>query len=197
MASASTLPLQPFTTPTGRTGRIQDEDVTFANMVERYQRVVFAVALRVVRNREDAEDVVQEVWLRASRGLAGLRDHGRLLPWLCSISHNCALNAISAGGDWHRAISCDIDVDPASLIPAPADEGPEQRAIADDDRAQVLAAMMTLPARDRRILILRDLRCLPYAEISKMLDISTGNAEVSVFRARARLRSRMGGPHGA
>ena len=55
---------------------------------------------------------------------------------------------------------------------------------------------MTLTERDRRMLILREFKGLPYAEIGKVLNISTGNAEVSVFRARARLRHRLSTPRG-
>ena len=196
MAYASTLPFPLSKTSTGGLKPTNDEDHAFVDLVERYERVVYHVALRVVRNREDAEDVAQEVWLRVARSQTGLRDQSRLLPWLCRISHNCAVSLAISRRDRLQVPTSDTDEDPFSVISAPASEGPEQQVISIADQREVRTALMTLPERDRRMLILREFKGLPYAEIGKVLNISTGNAEVSVFRARARLRDRLSTPGG-
>jgi RNA polymerase sigma-70 factor (ECF subfamily) len=167
------------------------EDLTLSTLVEQYERIVFQVALRIVHNREDAEDICQEVWLKVARSLPNLRDRSRILPWLCRISHNCALSFVSAHRARLQALAYAPEDDVVAAVPGPTADEPEQQAMASAIIANLRAALMTLAERDRKVLILREFKGLPYAEIGEVLKISTGNAEVSVHRARARLRARM------
>lgn len=192
MAYPTTLPLPLSKAAACGADSPPDDFCDFSEIAERHERVVYHVALRVVRNREDAEDVAQEVWLRVARSLPSLRDQSRLLPWLCRITHNCAMNFLSTRRN--RLQVPPSDDDPFAVLPGPASEEPEHQTILDADRSEMRSALMTLAERDRRILILREVEGLPYVEIGKVLNISTGNAEVAGFRARARLRQRLGTP---
>lgn len=187
MALAERLPIPLRDSPAGRRSAQQQE---LADLVQRYDRTVYNVALGLVHNRQDAEDISQEVWIKVAHNLANLRDQERFLPWLYRISRNCSLTFLSSQRTRSQATACALgeDDDLTTNLPSPASDSPEHQAISEVERREVWNALMALSESDRQVLVLREFQELPYADIARILNISRGNAEVRVFRARLRFR---------
>lgn len=164
-----------------------DEGATFDEIVGRYDRTVHNIVRSLVHNPQDVEDVSQEVWIKVANNLANLRDQERLLPWLYRISRNCALSFLTTQKNRQQVANTDED-DIVDTLASPLTDGPEAQAISVVERREVWAALAELSPADRTVLLLREFRELPYADIARELNISRGNAEVRVFRARTRFR---------
>jgi RNA polymerase sigma-70 factor (ECF subfamily) len=161
----------------------------FAQLVKQHEHTIYSLVLRVVRNPDDARDVVQDVWMRVALRLPQLREPERFTPWLRRIARNCALDFYNAKKSRPQtAPRREEDEDaPFDMVDATPD-GPEQQIVSLDERRKVWETLGGLSEADRTILYLREHQDLPYAEIAKVLAISSNAAEVRVFRARERFR---------
>lgn len=158
-----------------------------------------ATALRLSRNRADADDLVQETLLRAWRAIATFRRGTRFEPWLFTILHNAFLNRRRRDKLAPAAVDPET-LDPpdrAEIVPSirSLDEVP---ALADrhfDDR--VKEAVDALPDIFRVPFLLFSLGGMSYEEIARELSIPVGTVMSRLFRARAQLRARLAPPDGA
>ncbi len=170
----------------------------FEDLVRATYGDVFSLALRLLGNEEDACDVVQEAYIRAYRGLARFRGDAAVGTWLYRITANCASSHRSRLQRLRRHNRLD---DAASLPDTRPVADPEGMATAAMERAEVAAALRSLPARLRAVIVLRDIYDLPHGAIATELGISEGAAKVRLHRARKRLRedlfSRAAGSGGA
>ena len=166
------------------------DPVAFRDLVQAHERAIFNLALGIVRNAEDAADVVQDVWVRVARSLPQLRDPERFSPWLHRIARNCSMDFYKdRKGQPQPDRGRDRDTeDPSLEVPDSADYAPEEQLLSLDERRKVWEALGALSETDRTILYLRETRELPYAELAKILGISRNAAEVRFFRARERFR---------
>lgn len=176
-------------------------------IVATYRPRLHALALRFTRNHHDAEDIVQDAFLRAFRAAPEFRGDSSLGTWLHSIVTNLARNRY-----WywqrrkkHETVSLDAPVNGANKLAlgevlaredATTSEQVEQFDLAD----QIGQGMARLSERDRRILELRNIRNATYTEIASALEIELGTVKSRIFRARDRLRTivndRFGGDSG-
>lgn len=159
----------------------------FAQLVQHYQAAVFRTVVRIIHDRDDANDVVQDVWLRASSQLAQLRDPKLFAPWLLRIARNRSIDSQRAKKRRPESASpanlnMQFDVVDTTLT------DPAQRLILLHDQQMVRETLSLLTEADRTILILREVRGMEYAEIATALGTSRNAAEVRAFRARARFR---------
>ena len=153
----------------------------FEEVVRRYQRRVYGVALRIVRAHDVADDVAQEAFVRAWRSLDRF-DLGRPFgPWVCRIAANLAVNHVRSP----RAREEGLPEGPAET--RDPDPGP-LGAVLDTEARQVLdAAVAALPAEQRAVFVLRAVEEMSYAEIAEALSLSPGTVMSRLFRARERL----------
>jgi RNA polymerase sigma-70 factor (ECF subfamily) len=159
-------------------------DIDLAALVDTYSALLFRVAHAILRNPAEAEDVVQEVFLRVlkhRRSLPAVRD---MRVWLVRIAWNLAL-------DRRRGIRPDQldDIFAATLIGRnlPADQAiDEQRSM-----KSVLLEMERLPKKERQVLLLTALEELSAAEIAAITERSESAVRAMLFRARTRLRERL------
>ena len=158
----------------------------FEEVVRRYQRRVYGVALRIVRAHDVADDVAQEAFVRAWRSLDRF-DLGRPFgPWVCRIAANLAVNHVRSP----RAREEGLPEGPAET-PAP-DPGP-LGAVLDEEAGRLLdAAVAQLPAEQRAVFVLRAVEEMSYAEIAEALSLSPGTVMSRLFRARERLARALG-----
>lgn len=174
----------------GLVGRAQAGDVeAFETLVRRYQGWVFTMALRMVGNRAEAEDVAQEVFFKAYRGLAAFQGASRFTTWLYAIaSHHC-LNHMKARG--RRGAFRGSDA-PAAVERLP-DGAPRADALL--ERAEfariVQAEMAHLTEEHRLILVLRDIQGLSYEEIARTLGLELGTVRSRLHRARMEMKARL------
>jgi RNA polymerase sigma-70 factor (sigma-E family) len=135
------------------------------------------LAMLLVGDQQSAEDVVQDAFLRLYRGLAGLRDRDKALPYLRTSVVNGARSALRAR---RRALL-------RRAAHQPAVWSAESAALDGEDRRAVLAAVARLPRRSREVLALRYYLDLPDHEIAETLGVSRGTVSSTASRAMAAL----------
>jgi RNA polymerase sigma-70 factor (ECF subfamily) len=155
----------------------------FEELVRRHQRRVYAVALRIVRRHDLADDVVQEAFVRAHQNLArfdGARPFG---PWICRIAANQAVNRLRSPVAREQPL-------PEGHAETPAASPDPLTGVLEDEARRVLdAALGELPAEQRAVFVLRTVEELSYKEIAETLGIPEGSVMSRLFRARERLRA--------
>lgn len=156
----------------------------FDELMRRYERLVYRVAVSFVSTPENAFDVTQTVFLKAYRGLGSFRSEANLKTWLLRITHNEAINFLrSASGReaGHERIEAFADV-------LPGRDSQESDLLARERRAELEKAMGKLNERYRLAVVLRYFQGLDIAEISAVLGCSEGVTKNILFRSVKTLR---------
>jgi RNA polymerase sigma-70 factor (ECF subfamily) len=167
-----------------------DQDA-FGVLVRRHQRQVYALALRMLRDTEEASEATQEVFLAAWQGLHGFRGDARFATWLYRIAYNYCLRLAA-----HRRRDAAVQ---AELSAASAREQTPERTLSaasaqDAEREMcdtVRGEIANLPPKYRVVVILRHLQELSYEEIAEVLRVPIGTVKTHLFRARAMLKERL------
>ena len=171
----------------------------FDEMVSRYWDRIYVMVHQLLRNQQDAEEVTQDAFIRAHRGLDRFRGDSAFSTWLYQIATNLARNRYWYW--WRRkrdkSISIDAPVNAesdttlADLLPAEL-ETPEDATVTQELVDSVASTMGRLSAKHREILILRNVKNLSYEEIASILGISVGTVKSRIARARESLRAKLG-----
>lgn len=162
----------------------------FAVIVERYQRDIYNLAYRSTYNRQDAEDITQETFLRALRGLASYDTTRPLRTWLYAIAANICRDWARRRGsrpDTVELLESDAVDEPAATSSQPQDVVAER-----ETRAAVERAVMELPPDYRLPVVLFYMRGVPQAEIAEIMGVSLSVVKNRLFRARSRLKVMLG-----
>jgi RNA polymerase sigma-70 factor (ECF subfamily) len=166
----------------------------FEQIVRHYSGMVFSLAARLV-GPADAEDVVQETFLRAWHGLARFRGESSLKTWLYAIALNRArarhgtlsrLRAVftpGRTGEDDLFASLDAAADPAL--------SPEENAVLAERRRRLREAVRALPDEFRTAVVLRDLEGLSYEEVAEVLVVPVGTVRSRLARGRALLKEKL------
>lgn len=169
---------------------------TFESIVDEYQRRLYGFALRMTGNREDAEEIVQDAFVRAYRALNKMdpeqRAELRLQPWLYTITLNVTRNRLRSKRPTNVAL--DALADPDALLNE-TQEGPDQpEAIVErgTDMALVEQALLQLPMHLRAAATLRFIEGRSHPEIAEILDQPIGTVKSHVHRAVRILRRILG-----
>jgi RNA polymerase sigma-70 factor (ECF subfamily) len=158
----------------------------FEELVIAYQHRVFGVALRMLGSAAEAQEVAQEVFLRAHRGLSGFRGDAKLSTWLYAIASRLCLNRMQSG---ERRLARQGE----EVLLRLADEArrPDAALERSELEAALARAIAELPEERRIVVVLRDLEGLSYEEISEVLDLELGTVRSRLHRARADLRDKL------
>jgi len=161
----------------------------FEEVVRRYQRRVYATALRIVRRHDLADDVTQETFLRAHRALASY-DRGRPFgPWICRIAANLAINHVRSPEAREEA----LDEAAFDRSTGAASDGPLDAMLEKEAQRVLEEAVGRLPPEQRAVFVLRTFENLSYKEIAEALDLSAGTVMSRLSRAREKLRGALAG----
>jgi RNA polymerase sigma-70 factor (ECF subfamily) len=145
--------------------------LAFEDLVREFQADVFRFAWHLTRDRQMAEDVTQEAFLRAFRFLGGFRGDRKFGSWLFSIVRNCAMDAL-------RSRRSD----------APWEDQMASRSVADPTaRAELEAALRSVSAEHREAFLLVEVFGLSYQETADVLGVAVGTVKSRMFRARQAL----------
>src|ERR1700733_4742577 len=176
-------------------------DAEFTDLTEPFRRELFAHCYRMLGSVQDAEDLVQETYLRAWRSYGGFEGRSSVRTWLYQIATNTCLTArqhrarralpsgLGGPGEDHDAGS---DFDwlqpmPDALVTGEA-EDPAVIAVARDSlRLALIASFQYLPPRQRAVLLLREVLAFPASDVARMLGTTTVAVKSALQRARARL----------
>lgn len=172
------------------------DESAFVEIMTRYRDKIYATVLALLRNHADAEEIAQDTFIRAHRGLARFRGDSSLATWLHRIAVNLARNRY-----WyffrrrrHATMSLDGAVDDdstatfADLI-ASGDADPAHASASREFTELVAACMAKLDASHREILTLRNVQHHSYEEIAAALGINVGTVKSRIARARSNLRA--------
>jgi RNA polymerase sigma-70 factor, ECF subfamily len=160
---------------------LRGDNEAYGGLVSRHMRRAFSIAYRLVEHKEDAEDIVQDSFLRALERIGTLDPARPFRPWFLRIVVNRALNARRA-----RSVRAteQIPVGMASMTVSPV-QAAENALLGE----RLRAALESLPERQRTIVQLADLEELNSSEIAEILDISAGTVRWHLHQARQELRN--------
>lgn len=171
---------------------LEGEPGAFNLLVSKYEHMVFSLALRIMKSREDAEDVTQEVFLNAYNHLADYQSRFKFSTWLLKITKNQALYRLR--GAKNRPVPAD-DLDilsgNASDTVAPQASNPEEAAERNEFKGVVLDILQTLPDKYRLTLMLRHLFERSYQDISDILEMNIGTVKTNIHLGRKLLRQKL------
>lgn len=155
----------------------------FRVLVEQHSRTVFRLAYRMTGNQQDAEDTVQETFLRAYRQIRRFDARSKFSTWICRIAVNCSLDLLRARRRRRES------EDPTIPDGAPGDQpSPERLAFSRQVQRKVAAALAELSPAERAAFVLRHFEGLSAGEIARVLGHSNGATRHSIFRAVQKLR---------
>lgn len=161
---------------------------SFNALVERYQGQLYSLSLRNVGDRQLAEDVTQEAFIAAWRGIGSFKG-GSFKAWLYKIALNQARD-LHRRNARHRAGSLDelLEQGPVSGLETRDQEGPEASALASASRRHLEDCLRKLPEDYRTVVLLSDVQGLSYEEMAESLGLPLGTVKSRLFRARGALR---------
>jgi RNA polymerase sigma-70 factor (ECF subfamily) len=157
------------------------DQAAFGCLVERFQRDVYGKAFAILRNHLDADDVVQETFLRVYRALPGFRRESSFRTWLITVTTRQALNFLARKRSGHESLD-------------PVEDGPEHLALRvesnqltalldQESRRLLREALPRLPSRQRQALQLKIQNDWKYEDIAREMDISVGSVKAHIFHA--------------
>jgi RNA polymerase sigma-70 factor, ECF subfamily len=169
---------------------LKSDHAAYRELVDRYKDAGYRVALAVLRHETDAEDALQEAFVKAYVYLHSYSPSYRFYTWFSTIVRNVALSHLRAR-DWFVV---PLDDSMARPVRSMIEESPELAALASSRSAIVRDAVAALPDRYRRVLILRYWHDLTYEEIATVTEQSLGAVKTQLFRAKALLAGTLQAP---
>jgi len=175
------------------------DEAAFNEMVSRYWDRIYGMVHQLLRNQQDAEEVTQDAFIRAHRGLVNFRGDAAFSTWLYQIATNLARNRYWYW--WRRkrdkTVSFDQPVSddnstPLSEVFATEAETPGDITVTQELVDHIAVGMEKISAKHREILILRNVKNMAYEEIAEVLGISVGTVKSRIARARESLRDVIG-----
>jgi RNA polymerase sigma-70 factor (ECF subfamily) len=174
------------------------DEAAFRGLFERYYRRAYSLACGVVRNPDDALDVVQEAFIKAHRHIGKFEGTSSFYTWLYRIVMNLAIDHIRRtrrvkSVDFNDALSHqDADsVGEDSLLPHILDENPGKTLIRKEMREHIGAALAELSDNHRTVLIMRELEGMSYEEMAQAMKCSKGTIMSRLFHARRNMQKRL------
>lgn len=162
----------------------------FTRLMELYRERIVRLALHMVGNRDDAQDLCQETFVRVYRALGSYDPRRAFSPWIYRIAHNVVLDHL------RRLKARPVISEPDLAQPFeegidPAAENPQQAMMTQEMYREVQEAIQSLPDNYRSVVVLRFLEDLSYAQIAESLDLTEANVMMRISRARRMLRDKL------
>ena len=159
-----------------------DKDA-FRLLVENYQNLVAHVVFRMVKSREDREDICQDVFMKIYQNLPGFRGQSKLSTWIARIAYNTCINHLEKN---RVLVSNDLMIE--NYVSENSDESIHKDIEEGDIKEKLTAAIELLPEIFRIVVTLYHLEGMKYQEISEVLDKPEGTIKSYLYRARQLLK---------
>ncbi len=171
--------------------RARDEDA-FSELVQVHQHKVFNIVFRILGDKQEAEDVAQEVFITVFKHIDQFRGDAKFSTWLYRIATNHARNRIKYLSRRARKKHQDIqDTPEGDVVHNPFGTSisrPDKQAQAVELEAVIQEGLNSLGSEHREIIVLRDIENLSYSEISEITGLAEGTVKSRLFRARVALK---------
>jgi RNA polymerase sigma-70 factor (ECF subfamily) len=178
----------------------QGDERAFEELVRLYQNRIFGLMLRMIGNRQEAEDLAQEVFITVHRAIGSYRGEGRFYTWLYRIASNTCKNRIKylKGRNFHRSVPVDdtpeaqADRGDRPVVSLQAQiHGPEAMTEGTRLEAAVQRELAELDPEHRLLIVLRDIEGMTYQDILRVTGLQEGTLKSRLHRARVALRDRL------
>jgi RNA polymerase sigma-70 factor (ECF subfamily) len=167
----------------------------FKLLVERYQRKAYAVALGMLKDKEEAMDVSQEAFVKVYKYLDHFKGDASFYTWLYRITVNICIDVIrkrqSAGGEaveFDETLPMDVSEANIGALGSRLGTNPQKSALRRELAEKIQEALATVPEKHRAILLLREIEGMSYEDLSRTLDIPKGTVMSRLFHARAKVQ---------
>ena len=194
-APVSSAPLGPSDQDLVRRAQERDE-VAFRGLFDRYHRRAFAVAFGVVKNKQDALDIVQEAFVKVYRHIDNFQGSSSFYTWLYRIVMNLAIDHVRRNkksrdldyddrvGRTHEDVAGD-----GAMLPRILDGNPAKTVLRQELTEKIQAALAELPEYHRAVIILREVEGLSYEEMAEILKVPKGTIMSRLFHARRKMQA--------
>ena len=172
----------------------------FARVVEAYSDKIYRLALKMLRDQQDAEDILQETFIKAYKAFEDFKGESKISTWLYRIASNEALMFLRQKKDRQVALDAEVETDdgqtysPTRLVDWCC--LPEEELVSSEAMAYLDRAVEQLTDAMRVTFLLRDVEGLSTRETAEVLDISEAAVKTRLSRARMHLRERLSGYYG-
>lgn len=179
----------------------EGDERAFQELVQTYQNRIFGLMLRMIGNRQEAEDLAQEVFIIVYRAIGSYRGEGRFYTWLYRIASNTCKNRIKylKGRNFHRSV--EIEDSPQAQLPASEGgaivtfqsqvPGPEATVEGQRMETVIQRELAALDPEHRLLIVLRDVQGLSYQDIIRITGLQEGTLKSRLHRARLALKERL------
>jgi RNA polymerase sigma-70 factor (ECF subfamily) len=170
------------------------DTVAFRSLVERHQRRAFAIALSLVRDENDAREIVQDAFLRVFKGLPNFQGGSSFFTWLYRILTNLSIDLIRKPGRGlgeltERRAETDLDSEPDfPLLSRIEGADPVEVVRRQEIAARLQSALDALPVYHRGVIVMREVEGLSYEEMARVMGVSKGTIMSRLFHARQKLQ---------
>jgi RNA polymerase sigma-70 factor, ECF subfamily len=171
--------------------RARDGDTeAFRSLVERHSRYLFGVAHRLTGNAQDAQDVVQDTWLKVHRQLSQFEARAEVRTWLTRIAVNCSIDHIRSRRHREDAHDpADLERGVIGQPPAEPQHSPDRLVLGVEIRERVTEALGCLTTLERAAFVLRHVEGMSIDEVGAQLGLKTSATKHSIFRAVRKMRT--------
>ncbi|MBL7073840.1 sigma-70 family RNA polymerase sigma factor [candidate division KSB1 bacterium] len=168
------------------------DQTAFQDLVRKYQSMVFNVAYRMLESRHDAEDITQDVFIKAYHSAGSFRHEAKVSTWLYRIAINLSLNVLRKRTRLFFPLDC-VSTKESQLndFPAPSDGEPDAQLMKKEKEESVKKALHALPKKQRTAIILHRYEGLSYKEIAGVMNTSLSAVESLIHRAKLNLRKKL------
>lgn len=174
---------------------VEKDHLAFKSLVDRYQQLVINACYNLIGNRQDAEDVAQEVFLQVYKSAQKFRGEAKLSTWLYRIAVNRSLNFVRDNSRfrWLKSLSSLLEDEGQSAeeVPASDSDRPDVELEKKERNVIVQKAIDSLPEKQRAAFVLHTYEGLSYQEIAEVLQLSLSSVESLIHRAKLNLQKKL------
>lgn len=165
------------------------DESAFESLVHLYEKRVFALAVRMCGNQEDAAEAAQEAFLAAWQGLRFFRGDSSFSTWLYRLTSNACVDLLRREGRHRSAAGPSLDDEELNRDVPDTAPSPQEEAERRELRTQIEEGLRALSPEHRQVLVLREMHQLSYDEIADTLDLDVGTVKSRISRGRKQLRN--------
>jgi RNA polymerase sigma-70 factor (ECF subfamily) len=171
------------------------DERAYTDLVDRYRGALYHIVVKMVRRPEEAEDLVQEAFIKAFAALKSYRFEYRFSTWLYKIAANCAIDYLRKRKIEAMSLDRPVATGDGEVQVELADwtYNPEETLHKQRQRISIAEAIEALPPKYKEVIVMRHSHDMPYYDIAKQLGVPVGTVKARIFRARELLKKQLRG----